>query len=926
MNKPVPFPAWLLAAALAAAGLAGCQRGPSVDESVAAAEDYVAKSDFKAATISAKNALQKEANNAQARLLLGQALLEEDQPTAAAVELRKALELGAPENKAVPLLARAVLAQGRAREVTMQYGATVLGDARASADLRATVATAFALLGDKANALDTAQAALKEWPDHVPATLVLAQLAAADGDGERALTLVEGALAREPKDGKALYTKGTLLGVLRKDPEGALAAYRAAVASEPRLAAAHGEIISLLLDKNDLAAAKDQLAQLVKVQPNHPTTWLYDARVSYLDKNYAHARDAAERLLKVRPNDWKALLLAGLAEVQLKSDAKAENYLTGALKTKPDAVRPRQVLAQLYLRAGRARDAIEVLQPIVDSKTADAESVTLSGLAYLQADDAKRADAAFARAAKIDPQATTARRALALTHLAEGNVEGGFAELEAVASQDPTARSAMALVAARLSKNDLDGALKAIADLQARQPESPVAHALRGSVLARRKDAAGAAASYERALALDKRYFPATAGLAALALAAGRPDEARRRYEDLLREDPKNMRAALAMADLQVRAGAPAQDVTKALGEVIKDHPTEVLPRLVLTNYLLGRNDGKAALGVAQNAVAALPGNIVLLERLGTAQLAAGAFEQAAASFTKLAAAAPDRPDPLLRLAEAQALAKDYKGAQRTLARVLELKPGLVQARIASARVAMAQNQPEAALEIARTLTREQPRQPTGAVLEAEIAAARGQPEAAVAALRRALANGGGSDVAGRLYGMLNAAKQGEEAERMASAWMKEHPNDALFRFLMGDTALAQGRLALAESHYRKVLELQPDNAMALNNVAWLMVRQGKPGAVALAERANQIQPNRPVLMDTLAGALAAEDQTARAIQVQKQAIAKAPDDLGLRLNLARIYVKSGDRQLARAELEPLVKLGDKFPAAREVASLMQQL
>jgi len=195
-----------------------------------------------------------------------------------------------------------------------------------------------------------------------------------------------------------------------------------------------------------------------------------------------------------------------------------------------------------------------------------------------------------------------------------------------------------------------------------------------------------------------------------------------------------------------------------------------------------------------------------------------------------------------------------------------------------------------------------------------------------VAALRRALTSGGGSDVAGRLYGMLNAGKHGEEADRMARAWLEAHPKDAMFRFLMGDTALAQGQLALAESHYRKVLELQPDNAMALNNVAWLMVRQGKPGAVALAERANQIQPNRPVLMDTLAGALAAEEQTARAIQVQKQAIAKAPDDLGLRLNLARIYVKAGDRQLARAELEPLVKLGDKFPAAREVASLMQQL
>jgi len=925
MTSRLSVPALLLALLVAAAGLAGCERGPSADDAVAQAEGYVAKKDYKAAVISVKNALQAEPNNARARALLGEVLLEEDQPSAAAVELRKALELGASDIKVVPLLARAMVAQGASRAVTMQYGSTVLADAKASADLRTTVATAFAALGDKANALDTVNAALTEWPDEPRATLLLAGLIGDEGDGERASALVDGVLARNPRDGKALFLKGNLLRAFKKDDEAALAAYRAAVAADPKLVGAHAEIISMLLDKGDQAGAKAQLAQLAKAAPNHPTTLLYDARLAYLGKDFTRARDVSERLLKSYPNDWRALLLAGLAEGQLKSMAKSETYLTQATKARPDALLPRQALAQIYLRAGRSRDALELLQPIIDSKSPDANSLTLAGMAYLQADDPKRSQAAFARAAKIDPNATAARRALALGHLAQGN-ESGFAELEAVAREDTSMRSAMTLVAARLAKQDLDGALKAIDEMQAKQPASPVPYALRGSVQARRKDTTGATASFEKALSLDKRYFPAVAGLAALELAAGRPDGAKRRYEDLLAEDPKNMRAELALVDLKARAGAPVQDVARGLADVIKNHPTEAMPRLVLINYLLGRNDAKGAAAAAQEAVAAMPGNNVMLERLGVAQLASGAFEQATATLTKLSAALPDRVEPLMRLAEAQVSTKDYGSAQRTLARALELKPDLLQARIAMARVALAQNKPDQALEIARGVQRDQPKEPTGYVLEADIASARGQPDVAATALRKALASGGGTEVAGRLYGALNAGKHGEEAERMAATWMRDHPKDALFRFLMGDTALARGQYAAAEAYYRQVMALQPDNALALNNVAWLMVRQGKPGAVALAERANDLQPGRPVLMDTLASALAADNQVARALQVQKDAVNKAPDDAGLQLNLARIQIKSGDRQSARTELERLAKLGDKFPAQAEVAKLLQSL
>jgi len=51
-----------------------------------------------------------------------------------------------------------------------------------------------------------------------------------------------------------------------------------------------------------------------------------------------------------------------------------------------------------------------------------------------------------------------------------------------------------------------------------------------------------------------------------------------------------------------------------------------------------------------------------------------------------------------------------------------------------------------------------------------------------------------------------------------------------------------------------------------------------------------------------------------------------APQNNGLRLTLARIYLESGDKANARTELETLAKLGDKFGAQDEVSKLLATL
>ena len=104
------------------------------------------------------------------------------------------------------------------------------------------------------------------------------------------------------------------------------------------------------------------------------------------------------------------------------------------------------------------------------------------------------------------------------------------------------------------------------------------------------------------------------------------------------------------------------------------------------------------------------------------------------------------------------------------------------------------------------------------------------------------------------------------------------------------------------------------------------MVKLGKPGAVAYAEKANALSPDKAVILDTLAFALASEKQLAKAIEVEKKALALAPDGHDMRLSLARFYIQAGDKASARAQLDTLAKLEGKFPSQAEVSRLLATL
>lgn len=924
MTKRTSFISNAISTALLAAFLGGCG-GDKPEALIASGKDFLAKNDAKAAVIQLKNALQKDPTLGEARFLLGKALLESGDAAGAEVELRKALELKFASDQAIPLLAQAILTTGQAKKVVDEFGKVELSAGEPSANLKTAVSAAYAALGNRDAAQAALAAALTAKPDYAPAQLVDARNRAANRNFDEAQSIIDSVLAKNPGNHDALLLNGTLLAA-KGDLEGAIALYRKAVEAKPDFVLAHSAIISTYFQQQKHDEAGKQIEALKKIAPKHPQTLYLEAQASYQRKDYKAARELTQQLLKAAPNNPNTLQLAGAVEYQLRSYIQAETYLNKALQQFPDLPLARKLLVSSYLRAGQPAKALSTMQPILGRIEKDSALLSLAGETFLQNGDANRAAEYFAKASKLDPNDAAKKTSLALAHLAQGNAAGATTELEQIALSDKGTTADLALISTYLRTNQSDKALKAIDSLEKKQPDNPTIHNLRARTLLAKKDIPGARASFEKALAVNPAFFPAAASLAALDLADKKPDEARKRFDSILAADPKNIQAMLALAELRAANGGTPDEVAGLINKAVAANPGEVAPRLALIQYYLNIKDFKKAMASANDAIAALPDKPEILDALGRTQQMSGDLNQALTTYGKLAALQPASPLAQLRLAEIHVANKNKPEATKSLKKALEIKPDLLEAQRALILLAMEEKKTGEALDLARQVQIQRPKEAIGYVLEGDIHGLQKNWSAAIAVYRNGLKQLPAPELAVKLHIALVAAGNSAEAEKMAVAWIKEHPKDIALRMHLGDLATGRKDYAQAIPYYRSALEIQPNNALILNNLAWASGQLKAPKAVEYAEKANQIAPNQPPFMDTLAILLAEKGETTKAIDLLRKAMTIAPQAAAIQLNLAKVLIGAGKKDEARKELETIAKLGDKFPGHAEANKLLQGL
>lgn len=129
----------------------------------------------------------------------------------------------------------------------------------------------------------------------------------------------------------------------------------------------------------------------------------------------------------------------------------------------------------------------------------------------------------------------------------------------------------------------------------------------------------------------------------------------------------------------------------------------------------------------------------------------------------------------------------------------------------------------------------------------------------------------------------LRAQLHGDQGNREATIddlnlWLQSVPQESGNYYFAGASFAALGEFALAMDYYAEAIRLDPDNAAAYNNKAWLQstgpdddLRDGAQ-AVLDATRAVELEDS-PIYRDTLAAAYAEAGNFERAVEEQERAV-----------------------------------------------------
>ena len=916
------FAAFILVLALAACS------GASIKARMDKASEYEAAGKLDAAVIELRNVLQIDERHAAARHQLGRVLHKSGDVLGAIDQFERALAQERNDERRAEYaldLGRSLIAAGQPNRLLLALSGISEGTPLQIAELNTLRAVAHGQMQQTELAEKMLGEALQALPGHLPALMLRARTSAAQGRAAEALANVRELTSRHPGDADLQALLGDL-ELVQGNARAAGAAWDAALAVQPTHLGALAARVRTALADGDTAAMNKALAALRKSHPRHPQTVELLVRAALQGGRPDEARDYLAPLLKAAPNHLRVLMLAGEVEWAASSRITALAHLQKAVAQAPDVAPARELMAQMHLRAGEAEVALQVLDRLLKSDAPGAETLGLAGHARLMLGDFAAAEKLYQRAAAANPRDKRWPAAQAAAATVRGDAARGLARLQQLAAQDPTGPAGMALVQTLRRRGDDAGALRQLQALEAGLPRpDPALVAMRAQMQQSRGDDGAALDSYRQLLALDPANLVALEAITARDLKQSESAAALARLRAVLKSRPSHGGVALLLARTLQAAGAPAGEVQAAL-EAAARIASEPRPALLLVAHHLQRGSAEKALAVARDALARFPQDIPVQEALAQAQMEVGDYQQAILAYRRLARARPQDPVPLVALAQAHARAGEAERAAQALREAADKAPRHEAVITAQFEWALAERRWPDALAVARSQQRIPAQARVGWRREARVWTAQGRWSDAAAAWAKVSELGGGGYERAYWAVALKRAGREREADDQVRQWLAKRPGDVELHLGLADQALAARELGPAEAHLRAVLQAQPENIAALGNLAYVLSVQGRKGGLEWADRALRLDPDQASLVDTRSLALAAEGRADEAVKQQKALVDRHPRSARYRLTLARVALKKGDRDLAKAQLDAIRNLTPSPQTVADARELLARL
>jgi tetratricopeptide (TPR) repeat protein len=659
--------------------------------------------------------------------------------------------------------------------------------------------------------------------------------------------------------------------------------------------AAHLDLANLLILVHQLSEAKEHLDLLEQKQPDAD---FYIARAGYnaAANNAPAALADIQKALKMDPKRSDSYLMLAKLQVQGQQWDAAEGNIKTALVLSPKSTEGLVLLGNFYQIRGRFPEAEQMFRRAIDS-------------------------------AADDPNP---RLSLAGLYMAEN--KPGLAE-----------------EFLRKSKNDF--------------PNNPEGYRMLGNFYIgnnRFGEAATEYATLYRDHAKDplvkKNYIQ-------LLIVTGQLDEARKLNDEVIKAKPDDSDAQVFKGQIEIQSGR-ASDALNTLQAVLKSEPDNWV-----AHYQLGMAFDQ--LGNASRAEAAWRDAVRLHPQMVEAHraLAAAAIQRSdaggiAQEADQIIAIQPASPDGYLLRAVAEIDRKQYAMADQYIHRSLEKEPNNPSAYVQLGHLRMAQSQYAEAQKAYQQALDQDPNstEALGGVVNIDLA--QKQPDRAIAMAKTQLSrypkNAGFHIILGQL--LLDEKKDlaGAEAEFKQASDLDNKNSEALIKlglvrdergatdqalqtYLDGAKAIPKQILFYqlagsiyerkqdwehAKQQYQKVLEIQPDNALASNSLAYVMLEQGGnvDVAFAMAQTARQKLPELPNTADTLGWAFYHKHVYTSAITLFKEAVKKEPDKALYNYHLGLAYAKNGQVALCQQQLDRVIKIDPKFPDLEKLRQALAEL
>ncbi len=608
---------------------------------------------------------------------------------------------------------------------------------------------------------------------------------------------------------------------------------------------------------------------------------------------------------------------------------RAEEEFKLALNADPQSPELAAQLAELYFRTGRIREAVETAQAIVKKDPDNLDAHKVLGSIYLrslgQQQDAasqlapagQMVDLAIAEYQKIislEPNDVENHLLLGQLYTVKHDTAKAEEEFRTAQTLEPSSEDVVMSLARLYAQ---DGNLQRSADLIAAVPQdqrSPRMEFALGATYEQLKQPTKAIAAYRSASEMDPEDVTITRALARALLMNNQLDAALAEYQKLRTTDPQDVDALNRITEIQRRMGKYEDALATARAALAKDpNSLEAGYNEGLLLDVLGRYDESIAvykqmLETTSHANGAYTNEekanrSIFIERLAAVYHEDNKTSDAIATYQKLIDMGGDFAK------------RGYQGQAETYrdARMFDQ-----------------------ATEVCRKAVAANPNDRDLKLLLAWELGDTGKLDEGIA-IARSLLNGTSADLdvylqISQIEARQHHWKEAEQALEKAEPLATKKEDKANILFQKGSIAEEQKHIDQAEQDFHSVLEIDPNNAITLNNLGFMLADKTTryTDALKYIRKAVDLEPMNGAYLDSLGWVYYKLGDYEPAEEYLRKAVERTATDPTVHDHLGDLYEKTGRIRLAASQWEISLQEFSKAAAAdldpTEVARVQKKL